>query len=98
MQLIRHTIPIVSRRGVFCRRSVNRDNQLLTTESTDRKKGRARKRKVENGRKTWEYTLKEVFGAGIALKLYIPRLRILNGQLSGREQNARSSINNAEEQ
>lgn len=98
MQLIRHTIPIVSRRGVLCRRSVNRDYYLLTTESTDRKNGRAQKRKVENGRKTWEYTLKEVFGAEIELKLYILRFRILNGQLSGREQNACSSFNNAEDQ
>ena len=44
------------------------------------------------------YTLKEVFGAEIELKLYILRFRILNGQLSGREQNACSSINSAEDQ
>lgn len=66
--------------------------------SLQTKNGRAQKRKVENGRKTWVYTLKEVFGAEIELKLYILRFRILNGQLSGREQNACSSINSAEDQ
>lgn len=68
------------------------------TESTDRKNGRAQKRKVQNGRKTWAYTLKEGFGTEIELKLYIQRFRILNGQLSGREQNECSSINSAEDQ
>ena len=44
------------------------------------------------------YTLKEVFGAEKELKLYILRFRILNGQLSGREQNECSSINSVEDQ
>ena len=34
----------------------------------------------------------------IELKLYIQRFRILNGQLSGREQNECSSINSVEDQ